>query len=99
NVTVDSGSRRGNLLKVTVPPRGSFQAPVLLSSLGAGTSAGWVDIRSTNGMPFVAAAKVGAEPTGQLGDATELMNAITTPAVDLIRPATGPSTGATMSRV
>jgi len=99
SVTVDSGAQRGSLLRVTVPPKGSYQSPLLLSSLGAGTSAGVVDIRSTNGMPFVATAKVGAEATGLIGDATELGNAITTPAIDVIRPATGPSTGATMSRV
>src|SRR5581483_513815 len=48
SVTADNGALRGNVLRVVIPPKGTFQAPAILSSLGAGTSAGWLDVRATN---------------------------------------------------
>lgn len=96
---VDSGSPRGTPLRVAVPPRGSFQAALLLSSLGAGASNGYVEVRSLNGMPLVALGKVGNDPGGQHGDLVDLSQVITTPSVQQLRPATGPATGGTMSRI
>ncbi|MBL8922160.1 MAG: IPT/TIG domain-containing protein [Myxococcaceae bacterium] len=96
---VDSGSTRGTPLRIAVPPRGSFQAALLLSSLGAGASNGYVEVRSLNGMPLVAAAKVGNDPAGERGDLIDLAQVITTPTVQQLRPATGPAPGGTMSRI
>ncbi len=96
---VDSGSARGTPLRVAVPPRGSFQAALLLSSLGAGASNGYVEVRSLNGMPLVAIAKVGNDPAGQHGDTIDLGQVISTPSIQQLRPATGPATGGTMSRI
>ncbi len=96
---VDSGTPRGTPLRISIPPRGSFQGALLLSSLGAGTSSGYVDVRSLNGMPLVATAKVGNDATSGNGDTLDLPEVITTPNITQLRPATGPATGGTMSRV
>ena len=50
-------------------------------------------------MPLVALAKVGNDPAGQHGDTIDLGQVITTPSVQQLRPATGPATGGTMSRI
>ncbi len=98
-LTVDSGAPRGLPVRVTVPPRGSFSAPLLLTSLGAGTSNGVVEVRSLNGMPLVAVAKVTNDPAGLHGDTMDLGNVLTLPSVDGIRPNQGPAAGGTMSTV
>jgi hypothetical protein len=98
-LVVDSGSPRGTPLRVTVAPRASFQAGLLLSSLGAGASSGYVEVRSLNGMPLVATARVGTDAANPTGDALDLGQVITTPTVTQVRPATGPATGGTMSRL
>ncbi len=96
---VDSGSARGTPLRVTVAPRASFQAGLLLSSLGAGASSGYVEVRSLNGMPLVATARVGTDAANPTGDTLDLGQVITTPTLTQLRPATGPATGGTMSRL
>ncbi|MEW5738063.1 MAG: IPT/TIG domain-containing protein [Myxococcota bacterium] len=96
---IDAGSVRGVPLKVTIPSKGHFSASLLLSSLGAGASSGWVEVRSTNGMPLVAVAKVGTDSAGNTGDALDLGEVLTVPTVEQIRPNQGPAPGGTMATV
>lgn len=96
---IDAGSVRGVPLKVTIPSKGHFSASLLLSSLGAGASSGWVEVRSTNGMPLIAVAKVGTDAAANSGDALDLGEALTVPTVEQIRPNQGPAPGGTMATV
>lgn len=95
---VDSGASRGNSLTVSIPPNGLFNAPLVLSSLGAGTASGVVEVRSLSGTPVLATARVGNDPGGALGDCLDLGTITTTPSLDGLLPNSGPSTGGTMAR-
>ncbi len=99
SLRVDSGASRGNPLTITIPARGLFNAPLVLSTLGAGTSSGLVEVRSLSGSPVLATARVANDPGGALGDTLDLGTIVTTPSVDTLRPNSGPSTGGTMARV
>lgn len=95
---VDSGASRGNPLTVSIPAGGLFNAPLILSSLGAGTSSGVVEVRSLSGSPVITVARVANNTSGDTGDALDLGAIVTTPALDSVQPNSGPSTGGTMAR-
>lgn len=94
---LDSGDARGTPVKVTVAPLGQYHASLVLASLGSPNAAGWVEVRSTNGQPLAAISKVGTDANGARGDALDLGSVLTVPALDSIRPSTGPATGGTMA--
>lgn len=98
SLRVDSGASRGNPLTVTIPARGLFNAPLVLSSLGAGTSSGVVEVRSLSGSPVLATARVANDASGATGDGLDLGSIVTTPSLDTLRPNSGPSTGGTMAQ-
>lgn len=98
SLRVDSGSTRGNPLTVTIPAHGLFNAPLVLSALGAGTASGVVEVRSLSGTPVLATARVANDSGGATGDTLDLGSITTTPSLDTLRPNSGPSTGGTMAR-
>ena len=98
SLRVDSGNSRGNPLTITIPAHGLFNAPLVLSSLGAGTSSGVVEVRSLSGSPVLATARVANDSGGATGDTLDLGSITTTPSLDTLRPNSGPSTGGTMAR-
>ena len=98
SLRVDSGTPRGNPLTITIPARGLFNAPLVLTALGAGTSTGVVEVRSLSGSPVLATARVANDTGGATGDTIDLGSITTTPSLDTLRPNSGPSTGGTMSR-
>lgn len=95
---VDSGAPRGNPLTISIPAGGLFNAPLVLSALGAGSSSGVIEVRSLSGSPVLAVARVANDASGATGDTLDLGSIVTTPALDQLRPASGPSTGGTMGR-
>lgn len=97
---VDSGAPRGSSFRLSIPPRGLFNAPVILNAIGAAGSSGYLEVRSLNGQPLTAMARVGTDSAnGVKGDALDLGNVLTTPSLDSILPTTGPATGGTMARL
>ena len=98
SLRVDSGATRGNALTVSIPAGGLFNAPLILSSLGAGTASGVVEVRSLSGAPVIAVARVANNTGGDTGDALDLGAIVTTPSLDSLRPSSGPATGGTMAR-
>jgi hypothetical protein len=95
---VDSGATRGNPLTVTIPSRGLFNAGLVLSSLGAGSASGVVEVRSLSGTPLLVVARVANDPGGALGDTLDIGTIATTPSLDSLRPNSGPATGGTMAK-
>lgn len=96
---VDAGTVRGNIFRISIPARGLFNAPALLSSLGTGATSGYLEVRSLNGQPLAGLTRMGTDRSGALGDGLDLANILTQPSLDSIRPTTGPATGGTMAQV